>query len=340
MTMTAKQICLAEFPKGLPTDKTFLFETAEIPAPQDGEIRVKNLYMSVDPYMRGRMTGIRSYADPYELNKPMTGGAIGEVIDSNHPDFAVGDHVLTMRGWREAFTASVADMRKAELIAKVDTSMIPAPAYLGVAGMPGLTAYAGLYNVAKFTPKDTVLVSGAAGAVGSTVCQLAKAEGAYVVGIAGSDSKCAWLESRGVDVAINYKTTENLTKSLQKAAPQGIDVYFENVGGDILEAALNVMNQFGRIAVCGMIANYNDKTPQPGPNNLVQIVGKSLNINGFIVTDHGHLQGEYITKLGPLMATGKLVQMETIVEGIDAAPSAFLRLFSGEKQGKMVVKLT
>jgi len=305
MTMTAKQICLAEFPKGLPTDKTFLFETAEIPAPQDGEIRVKNLYMSVDPYMRGRMTGIRSYADPYELNKPMTGGAIGEVIDSNHPDFAVGDHVLTMRGWREAFTASVADMRKAELIAKVDTSMIPAPAYLGVAGMPGLTAYAGLYNV-----------------------------------IAGSDSKCAWLESRGVDVAINYKTTENLTKSLQKAAPQGIDLYFENVGGDILEAALNVMNQFGRIAVCGMIANYNDKTPQPGPNNLVQIVGKSLNINGFIVTDHGHLQGEYITKLGPLMATGKLVQMETIVEGIDAAPSAFLRLFSGEKQGKMVVKLT
>jgi len=340
MTFTAKQICLAEFPQGMPSAQTFTIENVDVPAPKDGEVRVRNRFMSVDPYMRGRMTGVESYAAPYELNKPMTGGAIGEIADSTHPDFKVGDHVLTMRGWREAFTANVDVLRKTEMIVKVDTNVIPAPAYLGVAGMPGLTAYAGLYDVAKFTAKDTVLVSGAAGAVGSTVCQLAKAEGAYVVGIAGSDSKCEWLESRGVDAAINYKTCGNLTNALRKAAPQGFDVYFENVGGETLEAALNVMNQYGRLAVCGMISAYNDKTPQPGPNNRVQIVGKSLNINGFIVTDHAHLKGDYIGKLGPLMASGKLKQMETIVEGIDQAPSAFLRLFSGDKQGKMLVKLT
>ena len=340
MTFTAKQICLTEFPQGLPTAQTFNIASVDVPAPKDGEVRVRNLYMSVDPYMRGRMTGVRSYADPYELGKPMTGGAVGEIMDSAHQDFKAGDHVLTMRGWREGFTADVAQLRKTEMIVKVDTNMIPAPAYLGVAGMPGLTAYAGLYDVAKFTANDTVLVSGAAGAVGSTVCQLAKAEGAYVVGIAGSDSKCDWLKSRGVDAAINYKTCGNLTKALQQAAPQGYDVYFENVGGNTLEAALNVMNQFGRIAVCGMIANYNDKTPQPGPKNLVQIIGKSLKIQGFIVTDHAHLQGDYIAKLGPLMAAGKLKQMETVVDGIDQAPSAFLRLFSGDKQGKMLVKLT
>lgn len=340
MTFESKQISLIEFPQGLPTAKTFKIESVDVAAPKDGEIRVRNLYMSVDPYMRGRMTGIKTYADPYELGKPMTGGAVGEIVDSQHPDFKVGDHVLTMRGWREAFTADVAQMRKTEMIVKVDTAMIPAPAYLGVAGMPGLTAYAGLYDVAKFTPKDTVLVSGAAGAVGSIVCQLAKAAGAYVVGIAGSDSKCEWLKSRRVDATINYKTCGNLTKALQKAAPQGFDVYFENVGGDTLEAALNVMNQYGRLAVCGMISNYNDETPQPGPRNLVQIIGKSLKIQGFIVTNHAHLQGDYIAKLGPLMASGKLKQMETIVHGIDQAPNAFLRLFSGDKQGKMLVKLT
>jgi len=247
MTFTAKQICLTEFPQGLPTAQTFNIASVDVPAPKDGEVRVRNLYMSVDPYMRGRMTGVRSYADPYELGKPMTGGAVGEIMDSAHPDFKAGDHVLTMRGWREGFTADIAQLRKTEMIVKVDTNMIPAPAYLGVAGMPGLTAYAGLYDVAKFTAKDTVLVSGAAGAVGSTVCQLAKAEGAYVVGIA---------------------------------------------------------------------------------------------VQGFIVTDHAHLQGDDIAKLGPLMAAGKLKQMETVVDGIDQAPSAFLRLFSGDKQGKMLVKLT
>jgi len=335
---TAREVHLTEYPEGLPTNDTFKFVETDIPAPKDGEITVVNSYMSVDPYMRGRMRDVKSYIPPFQIGEAMTGGAVGEVTASAHPDYKTGDHVMSMRGWRTAFTAPVAALT-AEGMRKIDTAMIPAQAYLGVAGMPGLTAYAGLYDVAKFKAADTVLVSGAAGAVGSVVCQLAKAEGAYVVGIAGSDSKAEWLKSRGVDAVVNDKTSKNLTKSLMEAAPKGIDVYFENVGGDILEAALNVMNQFGRIAVCGMIANYNDKTPRPGPNNLIQIVGKSLKIQGFIVSQHTHLTQNYIAKLGPLLASGKLVSQETILDGIDNAPEAFLRLFSGDKQGKMLVKL-
>lgn len=335
----AAEIQLTEYPEGLPTEATFKHVERDLPAPKDGEITVRNHYMSVDPYMRGRMRNVKSYVPPFQLGEAMTGGAVGEVTASAHPDYKVGDHVMSMRGWRTAFTAPVAEMTP-EGLRKIDTAQIPIQAYLGVAGMPGLTAYAGLYDVAKFKAGDTVLVSGAAGAVGSVVCQLAKAEGAYVVGIAGTDSKADWLKSRGVDAVVNYKTSKNLTKSLMEAAPQGIDVYFENVGGDILEAAINVMNPFGRMAVCGMIANYNDKTPRPGPSNLIQIVGKSLKIQGFIVSQHAHLAPEYIAKLGPLMSTGKLVSQETTLEGIENAPAAFLRLFDGNKQGKMLVKLS
>lgn len=336
--LTSKEVHLAQIPVGMPDMTTFKFVDAEVPAPQDGEVTVRNHFMSVDPYMRGRMTGVKSYADPYVVGEVMTGGAVGEVVASEHPDFKQGDMVLSLRGWREAFTASVEEM-KLEGFRKIDTAMIPAQSYLGIAGMPGLTAYAGLYDVANFKAGDTVLVSGAAGAVGSIVCQLAKADGAYVVGIAGSDSKCEWLKSRGVDATVNYKTAKNMTKALQEAAPNGIDVYFENVGGDILEAALNVMNPFGRIAVCGMIAAYNDAEPQPGPKNLIQIVGKSLKIQGFIVIQHAHLLPDFIAKLGPLMMSGQIKAEETIMDGIDNAPEAFLKLFSGDKQGKMLVKL-
>jgi len=336
--MKATEVHLVDYPDGMPTKDTFTFVETDIPAPKDGEVTVVNSYMSVDPYMRGRMTGIRSYADPYVAGEVMTGGAVGEVTASAHPDYKVGDQVLSMRGWRTAFTASVDEMVP-EGFRKIDTAIIPPKYFLSIAGMPGMTAYAGLYDVAKYKAGDTVLVSGAAGAVGAIVCQLAKAAGAYVVGIAGTDSKCEWLKSRGVDAAVNYKTTQNLTKSLMQAAPQGIDVYFENVGGDLLEAALNVMNPFGRIAVCGMIAHYNDANPRPGPNNLVQIVGKSLKIQGFIVLQHMHLMGDYIQLLGPLMTSGKIVQEETILDGITASPEAFLRLFDGNKQGKMLVKL-
>ena len=339
MSLKSTEVHLAHYPKGLPAMDTFKFVKVDVPSPQDGEVTVINHFMSVDPYMRGRMTGVESYVPPFQVGEAMTGGAVGEVIESRHPDFKPGDMVLSMRGWREAFTASVEDMA-AENFRTIDTSMIPASAYLGVAGMPGLTAYAGLYDVAKFKKGDTVLVSGAAGAVGSIVCQLAKADGAYVVGIAGSDSKCEWLKSRGVDAVVNYKTAKNMTEALQKAAPQGIDVYFENVGGDILEAALNVMNPFGRIAICGMIAAYNDAEPKPGPKNLINIVGKSLKIQGFIVSQHVHVLPDFIAKLGPAMMSGQIVPQETIMDGIENAPAAFLRLFSGDKQGKMLVKLT
>jgi NADPH-dependent curcumin reductase CurA len=323
----------------MPTQQNFEMITAEVSPAGDGEVTIRNTWMSVDPYMRGRMTGIKTYADPFVVGEVMTGGAVGEVIHSGHPDFAVGDQVTHMLGWREVFTDSVEALKLMGL-RKIDTSQIPAQAYLGIAGMPGLTAYAGLYKVGEFKSGDTVLVSGAAGAVGSVVCQLAKADGATVIGLAGSDEKCKWLESHGVDSAINYKTTDNLSKSIAKSAPDGIDVYFENVGGAALEAAIDNMKMFGRIAACGMISQYNNENPEPGPSNLVQIVGKSLKVQGFIVVNYQDCVVEYITKLGQLMASGKLASQETVEHGIENAGTAFLRLFSGDKQGKMLVKLT
>jgi len=339
MTLTSKNICLTEYPKGLPTNETFQMTTTDVAPAGEGEITVKNHWMSVDPYMRGRMTGITTYIEPFQIGKPLEGGAVGEVTHSGHKDFKVGDWVMTMLGWRSMFTAKVEDLQKV-MLQKIDPNMLPPQAFLGVAGMPGLTAYAGLYKVAEFQPGETVLVSGAAGAVGSTVCQLAKADGATVIGIAGTDAKCKWLESHGCDSAINYKTTKDMTKAIRKAAPGGIDVYFENVGGAMLEAALNNMKIFGRMAVCGMISAYNDEQPVPGPSNLVMIVGKSLKVQGFIVSNYSKYALEYFAKLGPLMASGKLVQQETVLEGLDKAPEAFLRLFSGDKQGKMLVKIT
>lgn len=339
MTITSRNMCLKQYPKGMPISSDFEMTTTEVKPAGNGEITVRNHWMSVDPYMRGRMSGIKTYIDPFALGQPMEGGAVGEITHSGHPDYKVGDWVVTMFGWREAFTASVDDLKKM-LLQKIDPGLIPPQAFLGLAGMPGLTAYAGLYKVAKFQPGETVLVSGAAGAVGSTVCQLAKADGATVVGLAGTDEKCKWLESRGVDVAINYKTCGNITKALTKAAPGGFDVYFENVGGEMLEGALNTMKMFGRMAVCGMISQYNNNEPVPGPSNLVMIVGKSLKVEGFIVSNYQKYALEYFAKLGPLMAEGKLIQHETVLDGIENAGEAFLRLFSGDKQGKMLVKLS
>ncbi|MEE9273421.1 MAG: NADP-dependent oxidoreductase [Robiginitomaculum sp.] len=342
MSLLSKNICMKSYPKGMPNTDDFMMTTTNITSAKSGEITVKNHWMSVDPYMRGRMSGIKTYIDPFAIGEPMEGGAVGEIIHSGHPDYKVGDWIMTMLGWREIFTAEIDSLKKT-MLQKINPNLIPPQAFLGVAGMPGLTAYAGLYKVAEFKPSETVLVSGAAGAVGSTVCQLAKADGAKVVGIAGSEEKCKWLESHGVDVAVNYKASENITKSLQDAlktvGARGFDIYFDNVGGAMLEGALNTMNMFGRIAACGMISQYNNDKPIPGPNNLVMIVGKSLKIQGFIVFNYQKYALEYLDKLSPLMAAGKLVQQETIEHGIENAPNAFLRLFSGDKQGKMLVKL-
>ncbi len=337
--MKSRNVILKAHPVGMPKDSDYTIIETDVPAPKQGEITVVNEYMSVDPYMRSRMSGIKTYIDPFQLGETMQGGAVGQVVESGDMEFKKGDWVLTMMGWREAFTAPVADLRKS-MLQKLDPGLIEPRYFLSVAGLTGLTAYAGLYKVAKFQPGETVLVSGAAGAVGSIVCQLAKADDGFVIGLAGGSQKCDWLRSHGVDVAIDYKATDNLTKAVHKAAPEGLDVYFDNVGGEALEAALNNMKQFGRLAECGMISQYNNTKPEPGPSNLVMVVGKSLTMQGFIATDYRQFMNEYLAKLGPLMAAGKVVQEETILEGIDNAIPAFKRLFSGDKKGKILVKLS
>jgi len=275
-----------------------------------------------------------SYVPPFQIGEVLQGGAIGQVISSNNPNFAKGDYVNSMNGWREFYVSD------GMMVNKIDPSMGPIEANLGVLGMPGMTAYAGLFKVAGLKDGDTVFVSAASGAVGAVVCQLAKAHGCYVVGSAGSDDKCKWLEEvAGIDKAINYKTCGDLDAAVGAAFPKGIDVYFENVGGAHLQAAINHMKPFGRAALCGMIEQYNDKAPRPGPNNLIQIVGKSLKLEGFIVSNHLDIIPEFYAEMSKLIASGKMKTEQTIETGIENAPKAFLNLFSGANFGKMLVKL-
>jgi NADPH-dependent curcumin reductase CurA len=315
-----------------PTD--FALAEVEVPAPGDGEVLVCNLFMSVDPYMRGRMNEARSYAPPYEVGKPMYGGAVGEVVESRARGFAPGDVVLNGAGWREAFVSP------GERLQKLDAQAgVPVSAYLGVLGMPGFTAWYGLKKIGEPRQGETVFVSAAAGAVGSTAGQLARAWGCRAVGSAGSDEKVAYVRDElGFDAAFNYRSG-SVVEMLREAAPEGIDVYFDNVGGDHLEAALGALHDFGRIVACGAISRYNDATPTPGPSNLFYVVSKRLRMQGFIISDHSELQGEFLAEVGPLVRAGKLRWRETVVEGIEQAPEAFLRLFSGDKVGKMLVKL-
>jgi hypothetical protein len=289
--------------------------------------------MTVDPYMRGRMNDVKSYAPPFALGEVMNGGAVGEVVASGDPAFKPGDLVQSQYGWREAFTAP------ANTVQKLDTHGLPPQAFLGVAGMPGLTAYAGLLRVAALKEGDVVFVSGAAGAVGSLVCQIAKAKGHRVIGSAGGPDKVAFLKQIGVDHAIDYKAEKDLTAAILAGAPDGIDVYFDNVGGAHLEAALNAARLFGRFAICGMISIYNATTPQPGPSNLALLIGKNLRMEGFIVSHHFDLLPKFIEDLSGWVKEGKVKWQETVFEGIDKAPDAFLGLFSGENTGKMLVKL-
>jgi len=330
-----KEIRLKSRPAGAPGPEHF--ELAEVPAqaPGAGEVLVRNLWMSVDPYMRGRMYDRPSYVPPFELGKALQGGAIGEVLESKAEGFAPGDLVDSMFGWREGFTAPAAQLQKLP-------ANLPAPpqAFLGALGMPGLTAYAGFLRIGKPKPGDTVFVSGAAGAVGSLVCQIAKIKGCTVIGSAGSDEKCAWLRSLGVDAAVNYKTAEGgLLKAVQAAAPKGVDVYFDNVGGEHLEVALEVARPFARFVECGMISRYNDERPEPGPRNLLYIVGKSLTLQGFIVFQHADMREDFIRDMGQWISAGRIRWEETIREGIAQAPQAFMDLFSGANTGKMLVKL-
>ena len=330
----SKEVRLKARPVGMPTAADFEIATVDLPAPGPGEAQVRNLYMSVDPYMRGRMYDRESYVPPFQIGKALEGGAIGQVVTSNDPSLKPGDLVNSMWGWREAFNAPAAGLQK------IDPMGLPPQAFLGVAGMPGMTAYVGLLKIAGCKAGDTVFVSAAAGAVGQIVCQIAKIKGATVIGTAGGADKVAYLKSIGVDHAIDYRATKDLTAALMEAAPKGIDVYFENVGGDHLEAAINAARPFARFAFCGMISQYNDTDPTPGPSNLIQIVGKRLRFEGFIVSDHFGEMPAFISDMAGWIKDGKITWRETVDDGVEAAPGAFMKLFKGENVGKMLVKLS
>ncbi|MEC4016159.1 NADP-dependent oxidoreductase [Streptomyces sp. H27-D2] len=329
---TGREWHLVARPHGWPKPEDFALRETAVPEPGPGQILVRNIHLSVDPYMRGRMNDVKSYTPPFQLDQPMEGGAVGEVIASNADTVAVGDHVLHGLGWREY---AVVDAKRT---AKVDPEIAPLSAYLGVLGMPGLTAYAGLFEVAAFKEGDTVFVSGAAGAVGSQVGQMAKIKGAArVIGSAGSDEKVKLLvEEYGFDAAFNYKNGP-VAAQLKEAAPDGIDVYFDNVGGEHLEAALSSFNVHGRATICGMIAQYNATEPTPAPRNLAHVIGKRLRLQGILVGDHAALQPQFVAEVGEWLREGKLQYRETVVEGIENAYDAFVGLLRGENTGKMIV---
>ncbi|MFB6749937.1 NADP-dependent oxidoreductase [Streptomyces sp. NPDC056353] len=321
-------------PVGWPKPEDFALVEAEVPTPRDGQVLVRNLYVSVDPYMRGRMSAAKSYAAPYELGKVMQGGAVGEVVASNAEGFTVGDHVLHFFGWREYAALDAGNA------VKVDPDAAPLSTYLGVLGMTGLTAYAGLLRTASFKEGDSVFVSGAAGAVGSQVGQIAKLKGASrVIGSAGSDEKVKLLlDEYGFDAAFNYKNGP-VSEQLRAAAPDGVDVYFDNVGGDHLEAAIGSLNLGGRIAICGAISVYNNTEPAPGPKNLARLIQTRGRIEGFLVGDHYDLQPQFVEEVGPWVRSGELKYRETVVEGIENNLEAFLGVLRGDNTGKMIVKL-
>ncbi|MCQ1058974.1 NADP-dependent oxidoreductase [Photobacterium sp. DNB23_23_1] len=331
--MNSQQIHLASRPEGTPTTDNFELHSTALPDPREGEVLVKNTWMSVDPYMRGRMVDRKSYVPPFQIGEALEGGAIGEVTESNNPDFPVGSKVSSMLGWRTHFISN------GEGLTRLPETALPDQSFLGIMGMPGMTAWTGLFRIAELKPTDTVFISAASGAVGSIACQIAKMHGCKVIGSVGSQEKADYLLSLGVDAVINYKETNNLTQALAEAAPQGIDVYFENVGGEHLEATLNNMNDYGRIAVCGLISQYNATEPQPGPSNMAMLIIKKLKMQGFIVFDHWAHYGEYAQQMGQWITEGKIKWEETVFEGIDQAPNAFIGLFEGKNKGKMLVKL-
>jgi hypothetical protein len=334
-TYSARQIHLVSRPAGMPEHDNLKMVEVELTPPETGEVLVKNLYMSVDPYMRGRMRADAVYAQAYGLNEVMYGGAVGEVVESADSSLQAGDIVLNGAAWQDKFVAKANTLSKLEPFDRDQLSL-----YMGTLGMPGLTSYVGLFKFGEPKEGETVFVSAASGAVGANVCQIAKLKGCRVIGSVGSDAKAQWLLNEcGVDAVINYKTCGDLTKALADAAPDGVDVYFENVGGDHLQAALEAMNPYGRIAACGMIASYNNSEPAPGPNNLMLIVGKKIRINGFIVSDHGEMRDEFLSEMIPWIQQGKIKSRETVVDGLENAVDAFLGLFSGENFGKMVVKI-
>lgn len=333
-SMQNKQILLASRPSGLPDVNNFRFVDAETPQPKDGQVLIRNRYLSVDPYMRGRMNERKSYVPPFNLNEVITGGVVGDVIESRSPKFQPGDTVTGNLGWELYSVANANALRK------VDPALAPVSTALGILGMPGLTAYFGLLDICQPKKGETVVVSGAAGAVGITVCQIAKIKGCRVVGIAGSDEKNRYLKDElQVDQTINYKSAGNMVQALKDAAPDGIDIYFDNVGGEISDAVMPLINKFARIAICGQISMYNLEKPEMGPRVQPYLLVKSALMKGFIVTDYALRFAEGVTQLAKWLAVGKLKYSESIVEGFENTPGAFLGLFSGENLGKQLVRI-
>jgi NADPH-dependent curcumin reductase CurA len=332
--LMSREIHLKNRPQGVPTVDDFALVETRVPDPSEGEVRVRNLWMSVDPYMRGRMYDRPSYVPPFRIGEPMDGGAVGVVESSTHPDFAEGDHVLNQFGWREAFVSSEVGLTR------IDPSLAPPQAFLGALGMPGFTAWVGMLEIGELREGHHVFVSGAAGAVGSVACQIAKIHGCTVVASAGSNDKVEWLTGElGVDTAFNYKAVGNLMRYLPTVARDGFDLYFDNVGGDHLEAALMYMKNFGRVVLCGMIDQYNATIPPKGPRSLIVAIGKRLTLRGFIVSDHMNRTADFRKNMASWIAEGRMTWRETVYEGIERAPEAFVGLFSGANVGKMLVKL-
>ena len=332
-TIASREIHLASRPKGLPTAANFALVRTELEPLQDQQVLVRNLFMSVDPYMRGRMNEGKSYVPPFELGKPLDGGAVGEVIESRAKEFKPGDVVTSNFGWREYFMASPKELHP------VSREVQPLSVYLGALGMTGMTAWVGL-NLLEVKANDVVFISGAAGAVGNVAGQLAKLRGCRVIGSAGSTEKVMFLrEECGFDVAFDYKVGP-VVEQLRVEAPDGIDVYFDNVGGETLEAALSALRVHGRIIACGGISGYNDEKPRHGPSNLFNMITKRLTMKGFIVRDWLDHQAEFETEVGGYFKAGKLKHKETVVKGIAQAVGAFVGLFQGQNIGKMVVDLS
>ncbi len=332
--MMNKMILLKNRPQGWPDQDTFEMKEAPASKPEEGQVLVRSIYLSVDPYMRGRMNDTKSYVPPYQLGEVISGGVVGEVIESRSELFSAGDKVLGMLGWQ---LYNIAD---AKSLRKIDGKSAPLSAYLSVIGLTGLTAYFGLMDIGRPKAGETVVVSGAAGAVGMVVGQIAKIHGARVVGIAGSDEKTKFLvDELGFDAAVNYKTSD-LKQALEQACPQGVDVYFDNVGGDVSDAVMSLLNDHARIPLCGAISAYNkEEGSDVGPRILTKLIKTRSMIKGFVLGDYADRLPEGMEHLTKWLSEGKLKYEETIMEGFEKVPEAFVQLFKGTNIGKMLVKV-
>jgi len=329
-----RQFKLAARPVGLPKESDFALIDSPMPSASGDQVLVKTVYLSVDPYMRGRITGVRTYADPVNIGDVMVGGTVGQVVESPAPEFKPNDFVTGYWGWQEFAAVSAKGLRK------LDPGLAPVSTALGVLGMPGMTAYFGFLDICKPQPGETVLVSGAAGAVGSLVGQIAKIHGCRVVGIAGADDKVDWIVNElGFDAGFNYKTTSDYSAKLKELCPGGIDCYFDNVGGAITDAVFPLMNVNGRVSVCGQISQYNLEKPEPGPRPLTAILVKQLKVEGFIVTRFYDRFPEGLRQMAQWLREGRLNNREQVVEGFENSVKAFIGMLKGENTGKMLVKV-